>query len=213
MVLSIDTGHQYCHARSMMKTLPLLKALLPVLSLGLLMVGCASTPSDEKSVEERAPSPKERPVPEIWTGPREPAIDYVGLANSLGLNRPKQELGYSEKTFDTCQAGYGFSASNNCRRETFVAINFQILCRDSEGTVSVAISHHELKPLSGRSVKWGMRGASETMRLDGEGYGQILRTFSRSQRTERLKLTADNDFVYVRASEAKRLVVPRNWCD
>lgn len=197
----------------MMKAQSLFKSLSLIFSSGILMVGCVSAPTDEKTSDERISPPKERPIPEIWTGPTEPVIDYVGLAASLGMNRSKQDLGYSEKTFDTCQVGYGFSASNNCRRETLVAINFQILCRDSEGTVSVAIAHHELKPLSGRGVKWAMRGASETMRLDGEGYGQILRTFSRSQRTERLKFTADNDFVYIRAGEAKRLVVPRNWCD
>lgn len=186
--------------------------LVGFLLLGFLFAGCASTPSEEKS--EQGTPVVERPVPEIWTGaPREPLIDYEGLAGSLGLNHPKQDLGYFEKTFETCDAGYGYSASNNCRREFFVAINFQILCRDSEGTVSVAIARHEMKPLSGRAVKWAMRGASETMRLDGEGYGRIYRTFSRSQRAERLKLAADNDFVYVRAGEAKRLVVPRNWCD
>ena len=187
-----------------------MKSLTLVLAI-LLVTACASTP-------DVAPTPEiersiERPVPEIWTGTSVPQIDYLGLARSLGLDKPKTDLGYLEKSFDTCEVGYGYSSSNNCRRETFAAINFQILCRDSDGTVSVAVTREDMKPLSGRSLKWTLRGVKGTMRLDGEGFGQVRGTFSRSPRSDRIKLSVDNDFLYVRAEEVKRLVTPKNWCN
>ncbi len=182
--------------------------------IGLLATACASTPDVDSATRiGDGGVPMERPIPEIWTGPVAVQIDYLGLSRFLGLDKMKDELGYQEKVFDTCSAGYGYSASNNCRREIFVAINFQILCRDSDGTVSVAVSREDMKPLSGRSLKWTLRGSSGTMRLDGEGFGQIRTTYSRSPRSERLKFAVDNDFVYVRAGEVKRLVTPKNWCN
>lgn len=179
-------------------------------------VGCASKPSVEEPPSSMTDSdtmiPTRRNLPKVESPP-EILVDYLGLHRSLGLDRGKDDLGYVEKQFDTCSAGYGYSASNNCRRETFVSIQFQILCRDSEGTISTALGREDMKPLSGRSLNWFIQGSRGTMRLDGEGFGQIRTTFRTSQRLQRLKLSVDNDFVYVRAGEVKRLVTPRNWCN
>ena len=180
-------------------------------------VGCASAPKeipgDQESLDKvilfpKNPTPLPRP-PEK----EEILVDYLGLHRSLGLERGKNELGYAEKSFDTCTAGYGYSASRDCRREMFVSIQFQIMCRDSEGTISNAIGRGDMKPLSGRSLNWTIQGAKGSMFLDGEGIGHIKTTFRNSQRLQRLKLSVDNDFVYVRAGEVKRLVTPRNWCN
>ena len=182
----------------------------------LLLSACASTPKPQpppviSDTETPIPNPKKsgaRAQPQEVIN-----VDYLGLHRSLGLDRGKDDLGYVERDFDTCSAGFGYSASNNCRRETFVSIQFQILCRDSEGTISTALGREDMKPLSGRSLNWFIQGTRGTMRLDGEGFGQIRTTFRNSQRLQRLKLAVDNDFVYVRAGEVKRLVTPRNWCN
>lgn len=141
------------------------------------------------------------------------SIDYLGLHRALGLERNSEDLGYAEKSFDTCEAGFGYSASSACRREYFVVIHFQILCRDSDGTISTALGRDDMKPLGGRSLTWTLPGQRGVMSLDGQGFGQIKTTFPKSQRLQRLKLAVDNDFVYVRAGEVKRLVTPRNWCN
>lgn len=183
-----------------------------LMTLPLFLGACASTssvgaPPNLSDSEILAPGYK-RPI-----SPEAINVDYAGLHRSLGLERDKAELGYVEKVFDTCSAGYGYSASNDCRQETFVSIQFQILCRDSEGTISNALGREDMKPLSGRSLRWTIQGNRGTMRLDGEGFGHIKTTFRNSQRQQRLKLAVDNDFVYVRAGEVKRLVTPRNWCN
>lgn len=175
--------------------------------LALLLSGCTSVATKEKEIiAPEVPGATSEPVTAI-------SIDYLGLHRSLGLERPAEDLGFMEKSFNTCAVGYGYSASRDCHREYFVAAHFQLLCRDSEGTISTALSRDDMKPLSGRTVTWTLDGARGTLQLDGEGYGQIKTTFVKSQKAQRLKLTVDNDFVYVRAGEVKRLVTPRNWCN
>jgi hypothetical protein len=175
--------------------------------------GCASLAPQEASPPEDQsvliPSKRIPTIPETV----ERSIDYLGLHRALGMERTKEDLGYAEKSFDTCSVGYGYSSSNNCRREVFIAIHFQILCRDTDGTISNAVAREDMKPLSGRSLKWTLKGARGVLRLDGEGFGQIKTAVSNSQRLERLKIAVDNDFVYLRAGEVKRLVTPKNWCN
>lgn len=140
-------------------------------------------------------------------------IDYPSLQKSLGLERAPGVLGYTEKSFATCTAGYGYASSRNCRRDFFAVIHFQLLCRDSEGTISTALNRDDMRALSRRSASWTLSGKKGTMQMDEEGQGQILMSFSSSPRFQRLKLTVDNDFLYLKAGEINRVVVPGNWCN
>lgn len=139
-------------------------------------------------------------------------IDILGLQRSLGLEGSKTVLGFREKSFDTCRAGFGFSASRNCRRAYLSDVKFQVLCRDTEGTTSTAVGAGNTRPLSGRTLNWTLRSESGTLILDGEGYGQIAVVGPASRRSQRLKLSVDNDFVTFPAGEARRIVTPKNWC-
>ncbi len=143
----------------------------------------------------------------------ETAIDYVGLQRALGMDIPIYKLGYREKTFDTCQAGYGYSGTKNCHREFMVVINIRLQCRDTEGTVSEGVTNADLTPIASRSVKWKLRGAQGATQTDSEGFAQIRAVSARSQKTERLKLAVDNEFLYMRANEITRVVTPRPWCN
>lgn len=185
----------------------------------ILGAGCASNPNlggpvyEDKTIDKIVLPPKKTaPLPQP-PDKEEMLVDYLGLHRALGLERGTDELGYVEKFFDTCSVGYGYSSSRDCRKDVFVSIQFQILCRDSEGTISNAIGRDDMRPLSGRSLMWTIQRAKGTMRLNGDGVGHIKTTFRNSQRLQRLKLSVDNDFVYVRAGEVKRLVTPRNWCN
>jgi hypothetical protein len=140
-------------------------------------------------------------------------VDYPALQRSLGLERSFQDLGYSEKAFDTCKVGYGYSGTKHCRREIFVVLHFQLVCRDSEGTVSQGVDKVDMRALADRSVKWNLKGISGTVKTDGEGFGQIQTTSPFSQRTQRVKLAVGPEFLYMRANEITKVVTPKPWCN
>lgn len=194
--------------------------MISLLAIGL--VGCTTTPeaieppldafeppaSIKKPRSERSSRARPAAPPKI-----ELNLDYEGLSRSMGMDPPRESLGLKEKRFNTCTAGYGYSSSQDCRQNYFTVVNFRLLCRDSEGTVSVTINPEDLRPLSGRNISWAMNGNTGSFRLDNQGYGQIKTTSESSLQTERLKITADNDFLYMRAGQVNRIVTPSNWCN
>jgi hypothetical protein len=139
-------------------------------------------------------------------------VDQEALKSFLQLNRRYNELGYSEKSFNTCEVGYGYSSTNNCRKKTFVVIHFQLMCRDSEGTVTQALTQNDLKPISRQSVKWTLKNTAGLLLTDSEGFGEIAVISAESQRTQRLKLSVGNDFLFLRASEITQMITPKSWC-
>lgn len=178
-----------------------------ILMLCLLLMACSSTPSKPA---------KPMPVPAEKMEKEEEAdasIDAIGLQRELKMDYSLQNLGYREKSFDTCRAGYGYSRSNNCRIRYMAVINFRLMCRDSEGTVSKIISEKDMFALGHRKVKWTLSNQQGSLDLDSEGYGQILALQSKSPARGRLRLTVDNDFLFIQANEAKRIVTPKNWCN
>ncbi len=140
-------------------------------------------------------------------------IDVDGLKTFLKLNRKHDRLGFVEKKFNTCEVGYGYSATHNCRTKTFVVLNFQLLCRESEGTVTEALTPQDLRAISNQDVKWKMKNLAGRLITDGEGYGQIATLSNQSQRFERLKLSVRNDFLYMKAGELTQMVTPQSWCN
>ncbi len=134
------------------------------------------------------------------------------MQKALGLEKPETWLGYTEKPFNTCQVGYGYSKVNNCRPKHFVVVHFQLMCRDSEGTVSEVVRSADLIKNGGRQVRWNLKDLNGNLETDGLGYGQIHVISSQSQKQQRLKLTVENDFLYLRAGEVNRIVTPRTWC-
>lgn len=179
------------------------------------LVACSSASRKEEST--RSSFPATDPLEGLKnTTPKtnnRPSIDYDNLQRQLGLGREVEQLGFVEKSFATCDAGYGYSSSQDCRRDFFVVIHFQLLCRDSQGTISTILNPEDLRALSGRSVSWTLQRQHGDLRLDQSGYGQIKLTAPRSQRSERLKLTVENDFLFLRAGEINRVVTPVNWCN
>lgn len=139
-------------------------------------------------------------------------IDLNGLQRSLGLNPSASDYGFLEKGFATCDAGYGYSATHRCRTNYFVLINVQLLCRDSEGTVSTTLQYDEMDPLSNRTVYWELAGERGTLTLDALGRGQIRSIFSSSPREKRLRVSTGNDFLYMQAGAIKRVITPKKWC-
>lgn len=177
----------------------MLKYLLLVLSVATL-ASCASAPPQ---MEEQVPPPAavEEEVERV---------DMEALQRHLKL--VSDDLGYRERGFNTCKAGYGYSSSRNCRNLTMAVINVRLQCRDSEGTISNALGASELTAIAGRPMSWKLAGVDGISQTDGEGYAQVRGVFSKSPKTERLRLQVGMQFLYVRAHEVTRLVTPKPWC-
>lgn len=179
-----------------------------LLLLPILMTACSSmkTQSETPPVPE---APRARPAKPTVESADEP-IDVLGLKRSLGLERAFDELGFQERSFDTCSAGYGFSASKNCRKKSFVAIQFRLQCRDSEGTAENA--DYQVTPVTSDQVKW-MLGRTEGMTsTDTGGYGHVNYIAPNAQANAKLKLTVNGRFLIMNAAEIRSVVVPANWC-
>lgn len=179
--------------------------------IGLLFVvfisACASKPSVV------FPTPAQKSV-ETEDAPQEIIIDYDGLQSLLKLDRPVEKLGYVEKSFPTCEVGYGYSSNRNCRRDFFVLVHFQLLCRDSnEDSYTEALTAADMRPLRGSSVRWTLSNARGNLNLDDQGRGQIKTTARISQKDKRLKINIGNDNLYVKAGEINKIVTPSNWCN
>ncbi len=172
------------------------------------LYSCGSAPVSTAPVV-----PSEPPVVNSVPATFEPEnIDQDGLQSFLKLKRGYNRLGYSEKSFNTCEVGYGYSSTHRCRPQTFVVIHFKLMCRDTEGTVSQAVTAADLRPISNQNVKWTLKNAAGKLLTDSEGYGQIAMISGISQREQRLKLTVGNDFLYMRAGELTEMITPKSWC-
>lgn len=172
-----------------------------------LLANCA-----HQHVSQDPPKAPDTPLPAAIAGPAPILIDYEGLQASLKLIRSRETLGYLEKSFETCKAGYGYPSNQNCRRDFFVLIHFKLLCRDADESSHTAFDASRMEPLSHREVNWSMRDRRGTLTLDDQGFGQILTTSPVSLKSQRLKISADNENLHIRASDLGRIVAPPAWC-
>lgn len=184
-----------------------MKKLAIIFITALMMAACSTaTKKIEPEVNQTPPKPSGSAI-------AEENIDYESIQKSLGMDRDIDQLGYKEKAFNTCEMGFGFSRSQNCRTEYLAIIHFQLLCRDSQGTISTALTREDMQPLSGRTIQWTLNKKTASTVLGHDGHGQIRMSFAKSPRYQRLKLSANNDALYLKAGEIKRIVTPSNWCN
>lgn len=143
-----------------------------------------------------------KPEPEIEPAPP----TEVQLQDKLGMRRSADDLGFAEKSFNSCDQNTG----TPCRNQFFTVVHFQLLCRDSEGTVSnVPI---ELTPLHSDRVNWKLGSQNGNTRTDDQGYGQFYMVSDRSTRGQRLTLRIGKQFLGFTASDLTKVVLPKNFC-
>lgn len=145
-----------------------------------LLSGCSSTPKKEVNQTYAPP----QPYTEDDVSPR---IDYISLQRSLGLDRESENLGYTEKKFNTCEAGHGYSSHQDCHQEVFMVLHFKLSCRDSEGTISSVLTDADVAPIAYKDLKWNLKDTNGIITTDGSGYGQIRATSKKSQKTRTTK--------------------------
>lgn len=170
----------------------------------LTIAACTSAPKKESVYT---------PPPVKETSGSEPSIDYSSIQRELHLDRPAEQLGYTEKSFNTCDMGYGYSKSRNCRSLYMVVLNVRLMCRDSEGTISTILTDADVAPIAGRTVRWNLKAVQGAVITDHQGYGQIVAVSPRSERKERIKLAVGSEFLYMRANEITKVITPKPWCE
>lgn len=177
-----------------------MKNIFAALILGATLSGCTTTPHE--------PQPEKAPE-----APAEERIDYIGLEQTLHMDRPDERLGYKEKAFDTCTAGNGFSHSDNCRREYFVSIHFQLQCRDLEEVPSTGLDPSDIHPIGDRDIKWLLQNKTGVVHTDSDGYSQIRMAYEARPGHRQIKLSTHGQFLYIQASDLTKIVAPPKWCN
>ncbi len=185
--------------QSQNRLLRLAVLLLP----SLILTACTTEPPRSQPIE-RIPQPvSQDEVPDE-------NIDYEGLARSLEMEGHSDDLGYREKSFNTCHAGYGYSSTHKCRNLRFITISFQLQCRQSEGSESD--TNYDVSPITESQVKWQLGKDTGMTSTNGEGYGKILWATDASRANSKLRITVDGHFLTVKANEVRKVVTPGSWC-
>jgi hypothetical protein len=183
--------------------LSILKSIAPLVLWILFLNACTTTST--KTTDQGAGATA-APLP---TNTGTVSIDLDGLQRSLGLDAP--ESGFFEKSFDTCQVGYGYSSSHDCHTAYFVVVNFQLQCRDSDGTVSDV--DYTVTPVVSDKIKWNLGKQEGFIATDVEGHGRVRAITRSKNHTQKLRLTVDGDFLILNAGDVKRIVAPKSWCE
>ncbi len=133
-----------------------------------------------------------------------PTIQKAPLQDRLGMRRSADDLGYAEKQFNDC------AQTGTCRSQYFSVVHFQLLCRDSEGTVSNVPLH--LKPLTSNRVSWKLGNLTGLTGTDTQGFGQFSVVSDQSTRGQRLILRIGKQLMGFTVSEVSKVVLPQNFC-
>lgn len=135
-------------------------------------------------------------------------IDVGALLYELNMDRPLTQLGFTEKSFNTCAIKSNQSPTPYCQRLYLVRLNYQILCRKSTGTVTKV----KLRPFYSKRLRWrhrGFRGQSETTQ---SGFGSLGFVSPKSAQQGRLYFYLDSKIALKRLSDNWKLVLPDSWC-
>ena len=181
-------------------------SLLFLISL-FIFAGCTTAPKTP-SEEPTQPIPSPSQTHKRFLSPAE----IEQLSQYLKMERPIEDIGYQEKTFNDCSIPREFRLDENCSTQYLTLIHFRMRCRESEGTVE-SVSHMELSPLVSNSIKWNIGRLKGKTSTDGRGYGTV-RTISKSSiRNQSIRLTANGQIMSVRVNEVRQFVLPRYWCN
>ncbi len=165
----------------------------------LTLAACTTAPKEPVAESDRPPLVLEEPRPRQ-------AVPVFQIQNEIGMNRQATDLGFAEKLFNACNFGI---PGENCDR-MFNVVHFQLMCRDSEGTVSeVPVA---LRPIIAPYITWSVAGQSGSTRTDRNGFGQIAFISGRTIKEKRLILRKGAHYVGLTVSEITKLVLPKNWC-
>jgi hypothetical protein len=169
-----------------------------LISLMALLLGACATQQQDEAIFIPPYNPEATAIPR----------SDAALQSRLGMIRAINKLGFEERRFNPCE--HGLQQAPNCQSQYMTVLHFQLLCRDSTGTVSRV--PNALTPLSKDYMTWKLAGKEGSTRTDVQGYGQLTMVSAKSTKGQRLILLIGKQFLGVTAEEASRLVLPKNFC-
>jgi hypothetical protein len=161
-----------------------------ILLTAIVINGCVTAPVSQTP----APAPKK-------------VVSIGAIKEKLRLVRNIQDLGYDERPFNACELGL---KGEECADEFLTIIHFQLVCRETEGTVSEAPT--QLIPVQSDAISWKLGEAMGVTQTDSQGFGKVEARRLVSSASSRLRLTIEDRFVATPARETTRIVVPKDWC-
>ncbi len=135
-------------------------------------------------------------------------IDVNALLHELEMNHPLETLGFQEKAFNTCEVKSNRSTAPLCKRLYVARLNFQVMCRESTGTVQKV----NLTPLNSQKLRWkngARRGFTST---DDRGYGSLGFVTRRPSSNGHLYLYLGSKIARKRFRDRWKLILPKSWC-
>jgi hypothetical protein len=135
-------------------------------------------------------------------------IDVNALLVELGMDHPMEQVGFTERPFNTCQVKANRSPRPQCQRLYVTRLNFKLMCRHSTGTVERV----NLTPLFTRKLRWKggrMRGYTST---NSKGFGSLGFITPTSSRYGHLYLYLGSKIARKKFQDQWKLVLPESWC-
>lgn len=135
-------------------------------------------------------------------------IDVPELMEELEMNSPPENVGYVEKSFNTCEVDANKSDHPSCQKLYLSRLNYQVVCRDSTGTVEKV----NLTPMDSQKMRWRSPGKRGYTKTDKNGYGQVGFISRRPASQSYLYLHLGSKIARKRFKDNWKLVLPKSWC-
>lgn len=178
---------------------------LGYLLLFILLVQCTSTPQASK---EYLPKSQSNYTSRTNYTQKHNDIDVNALLEELGMDHPQHQVGYTEKSFNACKVESNRSKNPSCERLYVSRLNFQVMCRDSTGTVERV----NLTPLNSGKLRWKRQGQRGYTSTNTQGYGSLGFVTPYSTRNGFLYLYLGNKIARKRFKDQWKLILPMSWC-
>ncbi len=136
-------------------------------------------------------------------------IDLNALLSELHLDHPVENIGFQERSFNTCQVEANRSKRPYCENLYVARLNFQVMCRDSTGTVERV----NLTPLYSSQLRWkgaSKRGITST---NSRGFGSLGFVTKTPSSSGHLYLYLGHKIARKRFRDRWKLILPQSWCD
>lgn len=180
---------------------------LSLYSLLLFLCHCATDPEPVAN-KEYLPKSQSSYVNQNHNSTRYNDIDLNALLDELNMNHPLETLGFQEQAFDTCQVSSNRSKTPYCQKLYVARLNFQVMCRDSTGTVEKV----NLTPLTSQRLRWKRgrkRGLTST---NSQGYGSLGFVTRHPSKNGHLYLYLGSKIARKRFLDKWKLILPKSWC-